>query len=93
MTTVAINQALILGLAALFAPLSLLWAYALYDSLRSALLGAGLPADYTDFMLLILGYFKAGYSERTTNAVQQITGRAPRTLAQYAADHRSAWQA
>ena len=32
MTTVAINQALILGLAALFAPLSLLWAYALYDS-------------------------------------------------------------
>ena len=63
------------------------------EAMRSALLGAGLPADYTDFMLLILGYFKAGYSERTTNAVQQITGRAPRTLAQYAADHRSAWQA
>jgi uncharacterized protein YbjT (DUF2867 family) len=62
------------------------------DAMRSALLDAGLPADYTEFMLLILGYFKAGYSERTTNAVQQITGRAPRTLAQYAADHRSAWQ-
>ena len=61
--------------------------------MRSALLGAGLPADYTDFMLLILGFFKAGYAERTTDAVQQITGRAPRTLAQYAADHRSAWQA
>jgi uncharacterized protein YbjT (DUF2867 family) len=63
------------------------------DAMRSALLGAGLPADYTDFMLLILGYFKAGYAQRTTDAVQQITGRAPRTLAQYAADHRSAWQA
>lgn len=63
------------------------------EAMRSALLGAGLPADYTEFMLLILGFFKAGYAERTTDAVQQITGRAPRTLAQYAADHRSAWQA
>ena len=62
------------------------------EAMRSALLGAGLPADYTEFMLLILGYFKAGYAERTTDAVQRITGRAPRTLAQYAADHRSAWQ-
>ena len=63
------------------------------EAMRSALLGAGLPADYTEFLLVILGFFKAGYSERTTDAVQQITGRAPRTLAQYAADHRSAWQA
>jgi len=63
------------------------------EAMRSALLGAGLPADYTEFMLVILGFFKAGYAERITGAVQQITGRAPRTLAQYAADHRSAWQA
>jgi hypothetical protein len=61
--------------------------------MRSALLGAGLPADYTEFLLVILGFFNAGYAERITGAVQQITGRAPRTLAQYAADHRSAWQA
>jgi uncharacterized protein YbjT (DUF2867 family) len=61
------------------------------DAMRQGLLAAGLPADYTEFMLLILGFFKAGYSERTTDAVHRITGRAPRTVAQYAADYRAAW--
>jgi hypothetical protein len=59
--------------------------------LRGGLLQAGLPADYVEFLLLILGYFKAGYSERTTDAVQTVLGRAPRTLAQYAKDYRAAW--
>ena len=61
------------------------------DALRPGLLAAGLPAAYADFLLLILGYFKAGYSERTTDAVQQITGQAPRTIEQYAADYRASW--
>ncbi len=61
------------------------------EALREGLLAAGLPADYAEFLLTILGYFKAGYSERTTGAVQTITGRAPRTLAQYAADYKAAW--
>jgi uncharacterized protein YbjT (DUF2867 family) len=61
------------------------------EAMREGLLGAGLPADYADFMLMILGYFKAGYSERTTNAVETITGRAPRSMAQYAADYQAAW--
>lgn len=61
------------------------------EALREGLLAAGLPADYADFLLLILSYFKAGYSERTTDAVQTITGRAPRTLAKYAADYKNAW--
>ena len=34
MTTVAITQGLIFGLTLLLVPLSLMWAYALYDSLR-----------------------------------------------------------
>lgn len=65
MTTLAINQALILGLAALFAPLSLVWAYALYDSLRGALLGGRGPTDEeADFLswpalLLLTGFFGA----------------------------------
>ena len=58
---------------------------------RRHLLQGGLPADYADFLLMILGYFKAGYSERTTDAVQQITGRAPTSFLQYAQDHRAAW--
>ena len=61
------------------------------EAMRQALLGAGLPPGYTEFMLVILGYFKAGYAERTTDAVATITGRAPTSFAQYARDHRSAW--
>jgi len=59
--------------------------------MREGLLAAGLPADYGEFLLVILGYFKAGYSERTTNAVEIITGRAPRTVATYARDFKAAW--
>lgn len=59
--------------------------------MRSALLQAGLPPAYAEFLLMILGFFKAGYSERTTDAVQTLLGRAPLTLAQYAADYRGAW--
>ncbi|KQW45435.1 MULTISPECIES: NAD(P)H-binding protein [unclassified Roseateles] len=61
------------------------------EALRGTLLGAGLPADYVEFLLLILGFFKAGHAERVTDAVQAITGQAPRTVAQYAADYRAAW--
>jgi len=61
------------------------------EAMREGLLAAGLPADYAEFLLTILGYFKAGYAERITDAVQAITGRAPRTLAQYAADYKAAW--
>ena len=59
--------------------------------MRSALLQAGVPPAYAEFLLLILGFFKAGYSERTTDAVQTLLGRPPITLEQYAADYRSAW--
>jgi uncharacterized protein YbjT (DUF2867 family) len=61
------------------------------DAMRAPMLAAGLPANYVEFLLLILGYFKAGYSERTTNAVQQITGVAPRRFADYAREQRDVW--
>lgn len=61
------------------------------DAMLQPLMGAGLPADYAAYLILILGYFKAGYAERTTNAVQQITGHAPRSIEQYAKDHRASW--
>lgn len=55
------------------------------------LLGAGVPKDYAAFLVLILGFFKAGYAERTTGAVLQITGQPPRTIEQYAKDYRGSW--
>ncbi|TXC65188.1 NAD-dependent epimerase/dehydratase family protein [Piscinibacter aquaticus] len=60
------------------------------EAMLEGLLQAGLPNDYAEFLVLILGFFKAGYAERTTDAVQAITGRAPRRFADYARDHRSA---
>lgn len=61
------------------------------DAMRQALLGAQLPPAYAEFLVTILGFFKAGYSERTTDAVQAIVGRAPGTFAQYAKDYRANW--
>ncbi len=61
------------------------------EAMLEGLIGAGLPHDYAEFLVLILGFFKAGYAERCTDAVQAITGRAPRRFADYAREHRQAW--
>jgi uncharacterized protein YbjT (DUF2867 family) len=60
-------------------------------AMLEGLLGAGVPKDYAEFLVLILGFFKAGYAERTTDAVATITGRAPRSFEQYAKDFRASW--
>jgi len=62
------------------------------EAMRQGLLGAGLPADYADLLLVILGFFKAGYAERTTDAVARITGRPPRRFEDYAREHAAAWR-
>lgn len=61
------------------------------DAMRQGLLGAGLPADYTEFLLVILGAFKAGFAERITDNVQRLTGQAPIRFEQYAQDFRANW--
>lgn len=61
------------------------------QAMRETLLGAGLPGDYTEFLLMILDYLKQGAAERVTDAVSTITGKAPITFDAYARDHRSAW--
>ncbi len=62
------------------------------ETMLEGLLGAGLPQPYAEFLNVILGYFKAGYAERTTDAVQRLTGRSPITFERYAADHRAYWR-
>jgi hypothetical protein len=47
--------------------------------------------DYAEFLVLILGHFKAGYAERSTDAVRQISGQAPRSIERYAQDYRASW--
>lgn len=61
------------------------------DAMRQGLLGAGLPADYTEFLIVILGAFKAGFAERVTDGVQRIAGKAPIRFEQYAQDFRARW--
>jgi len=61
------------------------------EAMLQGLLGAGIPRDYAEFLLLILGFFKAGYAERTTDSVLTITGHPPRTFEHYAQDYRANW--
>lgn len=61
------------------------------DAMRQGLLGAGLPPDYAEFLLVILGAFKAGYAERITDSVQRITGREPIRMEQYAQAFKAHW--
>jgi uncharacterized protein YbjT (DUF2867 family) len=56
-----------------------------------SLLNAKLPRPYAEFLVLILGYFREGYAERTTEAVSLITGKAPRAFEAYARDYRNSW--
>lgn len=58
--------------------------------LRTGLLSAGLPEDYTDFLLMILGYLKEGYSAGVRPTVKEILGREPRSFKQYAQDYKAA---
>lgn len=61
------------------------------QAMRDTLLGAGLPSDYAEFLLMILDHLKHGAAERVTDAVYAITGKAPIAFEAYARDHRSAW--
>lgn len=61
------------------------------DAMRQGLLGAGMPADYTEFLLVILGFFKAGVADRITDTVRHITGHEPIRMEQYAQDFKAHW--
>lgn len=61
------------------------------QAMLDGLLQAGLPADYAEFLVMILGFLKQGAAERRTDAVERITGQAPIRFAQFARDYRAAW--
>ena len=62
------------------------------DVLRQGLLAGGVPADYTEFLLVILDYLRQGYAERTTGEVKLLTGRDPVAFEQYARENAAAWK-
>ncbi len=61
-------------------------------ALRDGFVAAGVPADYADFLIAILGYLKQGYAAPITDAVKKLLGREPIAFRQYARDERAAWK-
>ena len=52
---------------------------------------AGLPSEYSEFLLMSLDLFRQGYSDALTDSVEKITGRKPITFKSYAEDHKEVW--
>jgi len=61
------------------------------EAMSQSLRVAGVPSDYADFLIMILGFFKEGYSARVTDSVEKIIGRKPIVFTQYAEDYRGSW--
>lgn len=52
----------------------------------------GLSADYAAFLAQLDTFLASGSEARTTNGVQEVTGREPRSLADFAAGHAHTWR-
>jgi len=61
------------------------------DGFRQALAGAGLPGWLVDGVVQGNTMLAAGHGATVTDEVARLTGRPPRTFAQFAADHRVAF--
>ncbi len=62
------------------------------ESFIKSLVEAGVPADLAHYLAALFGFVRQGTTATVSAAVEELTGRAPRTLAQYAQDHASAWK-
>jgi uncharacterized protein YbjT (DUF2867 family) len=60
---------------------------------HKAMTDMGMPAWMVDAMMELHGIDKAGYAAAVTDAVQRITGRAPKSFAQFARQHAARWKA
>jgi uncharacterized protein YbjT (DUF2867 family) len=54
---------------------------------RQGFLAAGLPEWVADNLVVLFSLLRKGAAERTTDTVCGVTGRAPRSFAQFARDH------
>ena len=61
------------------------------QSLKDELLQAGLPEDYVNFLLLILGFLKEGYNSAINDNVEKVLGRKPRSITDYVSDYKASW--
>lgn len=61
------------------------------EEFRIGLTAAGLPNDYVDFMVMIIGFLREGYSAPVTDNVKKITGREAIAVSQYTQDYKKSW--
>jgi ergot alkaloid biosynthesis protein len=52
----------------------------------------GLNADYAEFLSQLDAFLAGGSEARTTNAVNELTGRKPNSFAEFAASHAHFWR-
>jgi len=52
-----------------------------------AMVGNGIPPWFAEQLVRVFGQLRAGAADRVTDAVRALTGREPRTLAQFLRDH------
>jgi uncharacterized protein YbjT (DUF2867 family) len=62
------------------------------ETFVSGLTGVGVPADYALFLAAIFHPVREGWTSVVTGEVTTLTGRVPRSLEQYAADHAAAFR-
>lgn len=61
------------------------------SELQNRMETAGLPADYARFMAELEEAIRHGAEHRVTDTVKRVTGKEPRSLTEFAADHASYW--
>ena len=54
-------------------------------------IAAGMPEDLARELAMLLHVVKMGYAAHVTHDVQELTGRTPITVAQYAQDYAALW--
>ena len=62
------------------------------EAMLAGLLGAGVPEPYAQFLLVILDFFKQGYSEAVTDDLEKILGRKGISVEEYTKDFAQAWK-
>ncbi len=62
------------------------------DSFVKSLVEAGVPDDLARYLAVLFSYARQGATAAVSPDVEELTGRPPLSLAQYAQDHASAWK-
>jgi len=60
-------------------------------ALQKSLLSVGLPQDYVEFLIMIVGYLREGYNAGINDNIKNILGTSPKTLERYANDYKQSW--